>query len=343
MPEIIKEIFGQINRRNVHLFRMRNRHGLTVELIEYGARIKSLLIPIGQNKYDNISVGFDNLAAYTHFNPWFGAVLGPTAGRVDQARFKLDGIEYRLEPNGPGGTSLHSGQSGFDKAIWTGKINESAQEIIFNYLAKDGEGGYPGNLSVTASYRLDDENRFHMSWTGICDQPTVLDMTSHVYFNLNGVNRQNVHNEFLQISSAVYMEKDANGTLTGNMLPVQDTCFDLRSPRRISEISQAEAFNPVFKLDDQAGRLRPVATVSLPENGRSYILYTTAQALQVYDGYTVPDYYEANGLASPFGRAPGLCLEPQNFPNAINLPALPSPILYPGQLYAEQHYFGFNW
>ena len=343
MQRIAKEVFGEHEGKTVHLFRLTNANGMTAELIEFGGRIKGLSLPAGQGKLDNMSVGFDTLEPYVRFNPWFGAVVGRTASRIAGASFELDGVRHQLSVNGPGNSNMHGGFKSFDKVVWSGEAEEDGDgaTLKLRYTAADGEEGFPGKLDVTVTYRLDDQNRFHLCWDAVTDKPTIVDMTSHVYLNLNGFQNRNALNEHLKVNAAQYLEKDEAGIPTGTMFDVAGTPFDLRSPVLLEQVSNGAVFNPIMKLDGEG--MREVAEVSVPESGRSYKLFTTGRALQVYNAYNVPQFFANNGLESPYGNAPGLCLEPQNYPNAINIPALPSPILRPGEVYSERQFFAFNW
>ena len=196
---------------------------------------------------------------------------------------------------------------------------------------------------MTVTYRLDDDNRFHMNWEAVTDAPTIIDMSSHVYLNLNGFKNRDVMNEYLKVNASYYLEKDATGTPTGNFIPVEGTVFDLRTPKLMEELSQGAVYNPIMALDGEGGTLREVAEVSIPEQGRSYTLHTTARALQVYNAYNMASFYTSRGLESPFAPAPGLAIEPQNYPNAINIPSMPSPILRPGEIYSARQFFAFKW
>lgn len=345
MQRISKKVFGTHEGKPVHLFRLANANGMAAELIEFGGRIKSLSLPAAGGASDNLSVGFDDLESYIRFNPWFGALVGRTASRVSGASFEIDGTRYQLTANGPGGSNMHGGAKGFDKVIWSGEASEDASgaTLELSYTSADGEEGYPGELRVKVTYRLDDDNRFHLNWEATTNAPTIVDMTSHVYLNLNGVGNADIRNELLRVNASRYLEKDATATPTGVLLPVEGSPFDLRAPKRLGDLSSDAVYNPIMALDGEGGTLREAAEVTLPEKGRSYKVVTTGRALQVFNAATVPDFFKNAGLASPYGPFPGLCLEPQNYPNAINIPSLPSPILRPGERYSEKQYFAFSW
>ena len=346
MQRVERSVFGELNGKPIHLFRLSNANGMVAELLEFGGRIKALCIPDGQGGLVNMSVGYDTFEPYhARFNPWLGALLGRTASRVTGARFQIDGKTYNLSASGPAGSNMHGGFVGFDSRVWTGDADSDATgaTLKLTYLSPDGEEGYPGNASVTVTYRLDDDNRFHMNWEAVTDAPTIIDMSSHVYLNLNGFKNRDVMNEYLKVNASYYLEKDATGTPTGNFIPVEGTVFDLRTPKLMEELSQGAVYNPIMALDGEGGTLREVAEVSIPEQGRSYTLHTTARALQVYNAYNMASFYTSRGLESPFAPAPGLAIEPQNYPNAINIPSMPSPILRPGETYSERQFFAFKW
>ena len=213
MQRVERSVFGELNGKPIHLFRLSNANGMVAELLEFGGRIKALCIPDGQGGLDNMSVGYDTFEPYhARFNPWLGALLGRTASRVTGARFQIDGKTYNLSASGPAGSNMHGGFVGFDSRVWTGEADSDATgaTLKLTYLSPDGEEGYPGNASVTVTYRLDDDNRFHMNWEAATDAPTIIDMSSHVYLNLNGFKNRDVMNEYLKVNASYYLEKDAN-------------------------------------------------------------------------------------------------------------------------------------
>ena len=346
MQRVEKKLFGSVNGKEIHRVRLTNANGMVAEIMEFGGRIRALCLPDGKGGLDNMSVGHDSLEPYSErFNPWLGALLGRTASRIAGARFTLDGKVHNLSASGPAGSSMHGGFTGFDCRIWSGEADSdpSGATLKLSYLSPDGEEGYPGSVNVTVTYRLDDDNRFHMNWAAATDAPTIIDMSSHVYLNLNGFRKRDIMNECLRVNASRYLEKDASGTPTGNFIPVEGSPFDLRAPKRMETLSRGAVYNPIMALDGEAGVLREVAEASIPELGRSCTLYSTARALQVYNAWNMESFYSSRNLQSPFGAAPGLALEPQNYPNAINIPSLPSPILRPGETYDARQYFQFTW
>lgn len=210
MQRVERSVFGELNGKPIHLFRLANANGMVAELLEFGGRIKALCIPDGQGGLDNMSVGYDTFEPYhARFNPWLGALLGRTASRVTGAQFQIDGKTYNLSASGPAGSNMHGGFVGFDSRVWAGEADSDANgaTLKLTYLSPDGEEGYPGNASVTVTYRLDDDNRFHMNWEATTDATTIIDMSSHVYLNLNGFKNRDIMNEYLKVNASYYLEK----------------------------------------------------------------------------------------------------------------------------------------
>lgn len=199
MQRVERSVFGELNGKPIHLFRLSNANGMVAELLEFGGRIKALCIPDGQGGLDNMSVGYDTFEPYhARFNPWLGALLGRTASRVTGARFQIDGKTYNLSASGPAGSNMHGGFVGFDSRVWTGEADSDATSatLKLTYLSPDGEEGYPGNASVTVTYRLDDDNRFHMDWEAVTDAPCELSRNMRIYVTRN----ENVPRHFFALA-----------------------------------------------------------------------------------------------------------------------------------------------
>ena len=334
MQRIERSVFGELNGKPIHLFRLSNANGMVAELLEFGGRIKALCIPDGQGGLDNMSVGYDTFEPYhARFNPWLGALLGRTASRVTGARFQIDGKTYNLSASGPAGSNMHGGFVGFDSRVWTGEADSDATgaTLKLTYLSPDGEEGYPGNASVTVTYRLDDDNRFHMNWEAVTDAPTIIDMSSHVYLNLNGFKNRDVMNEYLKVNASYYLEKDATGTPTGNFIPVEGTVFDLRTPKLMEELSQGAVYNPIMALDGEGGTLREVAEVSIPEQGRSYPCTPRPAPCRCTTPITWPRSILPAGWNPPSPRPPALPSNRRTTPTPSTSPPCRRPFSAPAK------------
>ena len=343
MDRISKTVFGELNNIPVHLFQLKNKSGITVEIMEYGGRIKSLCLPDAHGCTDDICLGHNTFDKYLSFNPWLGALLGRITGKIAHAQFVLNGQTCFLHANA-GKDCLHGG-TGFESRLWKGEAEtcNDAAELRLHYTSPDGEEGFPGTLYITATYILDDENCLHMNWEASAETLSVIDMSSHMYFNLNGWNNSNIFNHRLKVNASRYLEKDNNGIPNGKIFHVNGTAFDLRKPKQMDTLSKNGMYNPIMILDNFCNSIREVAEVYTPENGRSVKLYTTQRALQVYNAYNLIEHYESKRLTSPFHRCQAMALEPQNYPNALNIPSFPSPVIHPGETYQEKTYFQFSW
>ena len=331
-------VFGAVDGRNVQGFRMHNAHGMIMEVIEYGARIRSLRLPRPRGGHDEITVGFDRLEDYLGFNLYFGAVIGRTAGRTGSAPFELDGESVTLTANA-GTAHQHGGKTGFDRVFWRGSVEEDGA-VRLEYRASHLEEGYPGNLHAAVVFRLNDENVLSIVFEGTTDRATPVDMTSHVYLNLNGVGNRNVQNEHLVVNASRFLNKTPTSE-EDLILPVDNTPFDLRLPRTLSELSGDSLFNPVMVLDGDSASVREVARVYVPSLGRGYVLSATGSAMQVYNAFNIPEVMAGNGVHSDLEAGCGLCLEPQGFPDAVHHPSLPGSILRPGETYRHELRFAF--
>lgn len=316
--------------------------GLEVQISNYGAKIISLLVPDGKGERADVVLGFSTPDEWLTKESSFNAVMGRCANRIKNGRFTLNGREYTL-PRNNSGNSLHGGIHGFHEKYWD-VVSADARHIKLHYRAADGEEGYPGNLDVFVTYRVEN-NALAIAYEATTDQPTIVNFTNHAYFNLNGENTSSVRDHMLQVLSDEYTPFDETACPTGEILPVEGTPMDFRTPHTIGE----RIDDPFFALEKGINNnwlLRPNATHSLQlaailaTNKRSMEVWTTAPALQVYTG----NYVEHNIGKSGTMYAPhnAVCLETQNVPDAINHANFPSPILLPDGKYEETTIYKFG-
>ena len=340
MKNVKIRTFGNLKEAPVKAFCLTNENGMSVEIIEYGARIRSLLIPT-KNGMREVTVGFDSLDSYLDYNVYFGAILGRTANRTAGASFSLDGKRYQLSVNA-GTAHLHGGIQGFDRVLWHGEdVSDQYPAVRFSYTAEDMEEGYPGRVHVSVTYTLTEDNHLLLDFSACSEQTSPVDMTTHVYLNLNGVPEGTVENEVVQIHASRYMEKDPTMNVTGKLISVDGTNFDLRTPVELGKVAGPNVFNPILVLDGDADSVREIAKVSLPDESCGYTISATGHALQVFNAYGVSADLKSKGVETNLPVACGLCLEPMGFPNAVNLPHLPQNLLRPGEQYSHHIRFAF--
>ncbi|NND85217.1 MAG: galactose mutarotase [Acidimicrobiia bacterium] len=283
-------------------------------------------------------MGFDDLEGWRTDPQYFGALVGRFANRIDGGRFVLDGEEVRVGINRPP-HHLHGGVSGFDKAIWSAEPfeEEDTAGVLLRHHSPDGDEGYPGALDVSVTYTLDATGALTLTYVATCDAPTIVNLTNHVYFDLGGTG--SVLDHELTVHAPHFLEVDAATIPTGQILSVDRTPFDFRSPRRVGEriaddhpqLGVADGYDHCFVVDGEPGTLRPCAVVEAA--GRRLEVETTQPGVQVYSGNGIRERSARGGRR--LGTHGGLCLETEGFPDAPNHPHFPSARLDPGEEYRE--------
>ncbi|MBT9395537.1 galactose mutarotase [Hymenobacter sp. NST-14] len=334
-PNPVAAPFGKTqDGTEVQLYTLTNAHGLQVSITNYGGTITSLLVPDKAGKPGEIVLGFDNVSGYQSpefrkAGPYFGALIGRYGNRIAKGKFTLDGKEYTLAQNN-GENTLHGGKKGFDKVLWQAEPGTSAegQTLKLSYLSKDGEEGYPGNLTVTVVYTLTADDALKIDYSATTDKATPVNLTNHAYFNLGG--GKDVLGHEVTLAADRYNVVDAGLIPTGELRPVQGTPFDFTSPHTIGErIAQVPGgYDHNWVLNSATGQ--PAATVYEPTTGRTMEVTTTEPGLQFYTGNFL-DGTLKGASGQTYGKHAGFCLETQHFPDSPNQPKFPSTILKPGQ------------
>lgn len=329
------------------LYTLSNDHGVTVKITTYGGIITHLITPDKKGKPGDITLGYDTLDGYLDFTPYFGAITGRFANRIGKARFRLNGKEYTLAQNN-GRNHLHGGLVGFDKVVWDAASfrTPSAVGVKLSYVSKDGEEGYPGNLAVTVTYSLSNQNALKIDYQAETDAATVLNLTNHAYFNLAG--KGDVLDHVMMINADAYTPTDAEQIPTGAVASVAGTPLDFRTPTaigaRIDADFEALAFGKGYDhnwvVKGKAGQLRLAAAVSEPSSGRKMEVLTTQPAIQLYTGNVLDG--RAKGKGHSYGKRSGFCLETQHYPDGPNQPNFPSTVLNAGEVYHEVTVFKFS-
>jgi aldose 1-epimerase len=297
---------------------------------------------------EDVALGFDTLDGYLGAHPYFGAIVGRYGNRIARGRFRLDGAEYTLAKNN-GENSLHGGIKGFDKVLWTPAITQSGSALQLTYLSKDGEEGYPGDLTSQVTYSLGDDNSLRIDYLATTSKPTVLNLTNHTYFNLAGQGKGDILNHQVQIFASTYTPVDAGLIPTGKLEPVQRTPFDFLAPHAVGErigaaheqITRGGGYDHNFVLDGASGTLRPAARVQESTSGRVMEVLTAEPGLQFYTGNFLDGTVKGKGGVA-YGRRSGFCMETQHFPDSPNQPSFPSTVLRPGQEYRTTTIYRFS-
>ncbi|HET6256142.1 MAG TPA: aldose epimerase family protein [Puia sp.] len=335
---------GSVDGKPTALYILRNGR-LSAAITNYGARVVSLIVPDKNGNPTDVVAGYDSIGKYLHQpDTYFGAIVGRYGNRIAKGKFRLNGKEYTLYKN-DGPNTLHGGKKGYDAVVWTaGKADSNSVQLT--YLSKDGEEGYPGNLQVTVTYKLD-SNGLDIDYEATTDKATVLNLTNHSYFNLNGQGSGAINNHTLQIDASRYTPVDSTLIPTGKIESVSGTPFDFTKPTAIGarvndtanqQIRFGHGYDHNFVLDPN-NRLAAVVTGDI--SGITLRVYTDQPGIQFYGGNFMKG---TNPLKA--GRTDGyrtaFCLETQHYPNSPNEPSFPSTELKPGEKYHSRTTFAFS-
>ena len=311
----------------------------------YGGILVSLRVPDRKNNMDDVVLGYDSLSQYVSNNPYFGAIVGRYANRIAHGSFVLEGKTYSV-PKNDGDNSLHGGTRGFDKVVWKAKPIKDGIEL--SYVSRDGEQGYPGTLTATARYTLND-NELRVEYSATADKPTVVNLTSHSYFNLAGQGKGTILQHQLKINASRFTPVDSILIPTGELRSVEGTAFDFRASTPIGlridanedQLHKGKGYDHNWVLDKPRGQLSEAAELYNPDTGRVLQVLTTEPGLQFYSGNFL-DGTIIGKQGRTYAWRSGLCLETQHFPDSPNHPNFPSTELKPGKRYHSVTVFKFS-
>jgi aldose 1-epimerase len=330
---IEKTVYGQTPQgQTVELLTITNSGGLRAVLSAHGARIVSVETPDRDGDLKDITLGYETLDQWlTKQKCYFGCTVGRVAGRIEEAKFTLDGKLYNLAAN-DGENHLHGGTVGFDQKIWKAETIPAANAVKFSYLSPDGEENYPGNLNVDVVYTLTDDNELTIDYTATTDKPTVVNLTNHAYWNLAGDG--DVLGHELMVNADGVTEMDDDLTVTGKILPVGNTPLDFTVSKNIGrDINQmTNGYDHNFCLRGKAGEMKLAAIVSDPVSGRVMEISTTEPGIVMYTGNFLDGSVKGKG-GKAYHKHAALCLETQHYPDSINQPNFPPTVLRPGETY----------
>lgn len=348
----------------VTLYTLQNRHGMTVRVSDWGGIVTQVLVPDREGNLADVVLGHDSLAAYLAGTPYFGALVGRYANRIAGGRFALDGITYDLAVNN-GENHLHGGIRGFDKVRWKAFTTQSGPipggpfdtpgagraSVVLSYVSEDGEEGYPGRLETTVTITLTNGNELRFDYEATADEPTVVNLTHHGYWNLAGHEEGTILEHELQLRASRFTPVDEGLIPTGELRHVEGTPFDFRTPVRIGKRIDADdeqlrsggGYDHNFVLDDWTGdgALRLAARLRDPVSGRVMEVLTTEPGLQFYSGNFL-DGTDVGKDGTVYEYRSGLCLETQHWPDSPNQPEFPSTVLRPGEKFESRTVYRFR-
>ncbi|HPC97137.1 MAG TPA: aldose epimerase family protein [Sedimentisphaerales bacterium] len=333
----------------VRLYTLRNTQGMTAEIMTYGAIVVSLTAPDKDGNFDDVVLGYDNLADYIKVSPYFGAIVGRYGNRIGKGKFTLDGTTYTLATN-DGENHLHGGLKGFDKVVWDDEpVDRSdAVGVKLSYWSKDGEEGYPGNLKVSVTYLLTNRNELRIEYEATTDKATPVNVTHHGYFNLTG-GRRNILDHELMLNADRFTPVDAGLIPTGELRPVEGTPMDFRKRTAIGaridndyeQLKFGGGYDHNWVLNKKGDGMTLAAEVYEPTSGRLMTVRTTEPGIQFYAGNFLDGTITGkNGVV--YKHRFGFCLETQHYPDSPNKPDFPSTILRPGRVYKTATVYAFS-
>lgn len=339
---------SSLNGDSTDLYVLTNANGVEAAITNYGGRIVSVMVPDREGNMKDVVLGFDNIDDYIATDNNFGATIGRYGNRIANGKITVEGVEYQLPQNNYGHT-LHGGPEGFDKKVFkANKLNNQTLELT--YLSADGEAGFPGNLNVKVTMTLTDDNAIDIQYEAETDKETVVNLTNHSYFNLSGDANNTILNEVLTINGDQFTPVDDTFMTTGEILPVEGTPMDFRSPHVIGEhidnydyeqLKFGDGYDHNWVLNTDGDISQVAASVHSPETGILLEVFTTEPGLQVYTGNFL-NGSDTGKYGAVYNKRNAICLETQKFPDSPNKANWPSPYLKPGEKYTSRCIYKFS-
>ena len=337
----------EVDGKKTDLFTLRNKNNMEVCITNFGGRIVSVMVPDKDGQMRDVVLGFDSIQDYISKPSDFGATIGRYANRINQGQFTLDGVEYQL-PRNNYGHCLHGGPQGFQYRVFDAELL-NPQELQLTYRAEDGEEGFPGNITCKVVMKLTDDNAIDIQYEAETDKPTIVNMTNHSYFNLDGDAGSNAEH-LLTIDADYYTPVDSTFMTTGEIVPVEDTPMDFRTPMPVGErindfdfvqLKNGNGYDHNWVLNTKGDITRKCATLESPLTGIVLDVYTNEPGIQVYAGNFL-DGSLTGKKGITYNQRASVCLETQKYPDTPNKPEWPSAVLRPGEKYMSQCIFKFS-
>ena len=346
-------VFGKTkNGEVVNSYIIKNSSGMTANIISFGATVTKLLVPDKTGEFRDVQLGYDDLKSYEEGSTFFGAIIGRNANRIKDGKVVIDGVTYQMDQN-DNENNLHSGLKGIDKKVWTVLPQTDESSITMMCKSNDMEQGLPGDLTITITYSISEDNEFKITYDAIPEKKkTVINLTSHMYFNLNGHYKGNVENHLLTLYADAYNPViDAKSIPTEENAPVEGTVFDFRKAKKIGKDIEADevqlkyvgGYDHNFVVNGGTGNIRHFATVYSEESGICMDLFSDQTGTQFYSGNFIGDQTGKGGFK--YANRSGMCLEPQYIPNSMNfIPEnnIDSPIFEKDERYHSESIYKFS-
>lgn len=337
-----------INGKKTGLFVLKNKNNMEVCVTNFGGRIVSVMAPDRNGVMRDVVLGFDSIQDYIKYPSDYGASIGRYANRIANGRFTLDGTAYQLPQNNYG-HCLHGGPKGFQYVVYDATQTDSS-EVKLSYYAKDMEQGFPGNVNCTVTMRLTDDNAIDLKYEAETDKPTIINMTNHSYFNLDGDPAKGNADYLLMVNASHFTPVDSTFMTTGEILPVEGTPMDFRTPTPVGErindydfvqLKNGNGYDHNWVLNTKGDVTRKCASLKSPKTGIVLDVYTNEPGIQVYAGNFL-DGSLTGKKGITYNQRASVCLETQKYPDTPNKPEWPSAVLRPGEKYTSRCIFKFS-
>lgn len=347
MAAIVAKPFGVTQGgQAVTAFELRNGAGMCARILDFGGTVQSITLPDAHGAVQDVVLGYGDIRSYEKGNYFYGGIVGRVANRIKDARFALEGKEYRLKKNSHGESNHLHGV--FSKKVFDASIE--GETLVLHYLSPDMEEGYPGNLDLRVRYSLSEDNALTIDYEAVTDQTTIVNLTNHSYFNLNGHDGSDILNHKARLFCGDFTEIDESKTPTGRILSVEGTPLDFRQEHTIGErihndypqLRLCGGYDHNMILGGKEGELKPIGIVHSEKTGITLEAFTTEPAIQFYAANFLGDEKLAGKAGIVYPKNGGFCLEAQHYPDSINHPEFPSTALRPGEVYRQKTIYRFK-
>jgi len=339
-----------VDGKQTNLYILKNKHGNEVAVSNYGGAIVSIMVPDKNGRLANVIQSHDNIQSLINSpEPYLSTLIGRYGNRICNGRFQLNGKTYQLPVNN-GPNSLHGGKKGFNARVWDA-LQMNDETVVLNYVSSYGEEGYSGELKVTVAYTFNDNNELVIEYMATTNKKTIINLTNHGFFSLTGTAdpTPTVDNLICEINADFYLPIDETCIPTGEILKVQGTPFDFRTPKAVGrdinadneQIKNGNGYDHCYVLNkNEEGELSFAARITEPESGRTMEVYTTEPGMQLYTDNWADGYKGQHGATFP--KRSGICFEAQHFPDSPNRPYFPTVVLRPGEQYKQTTIYKFG-
>lgn len=343
---VVIEDFGLLNKTKIEKYIITNKNSVRVAIITYGATLTNIFVPDKNGEFSDILVGFDDMNGFVNRSDYQGVIVGPYANRIGNSEITIDGIKYALTPNENVTTCLHSNGE-FNTAVWNAEIADDST-VVFSYTSPDGLNGFPGNLAVKVKYTLTDNDELKLEYSAVSDKKTVINLTNHAYFNLGGFDAGTILNHKISINADNFTPVDKISIPTGEIRPVENTPFDLRTSVAIGDNIDADdeqliftgGYDHNFCINGYDGSLKKAAEVIEPTSCRKMEVFTSLPGIQFYAGNFLSGALGKE--EKPINKRTGFCLETQYYPDTPNQADFPQCTFDAGEAYTSVTIFKFS-